>query len=133
MDWEGNMVEKSQRPKILLYEVEENPIMALEGKVSSVEVMAVNNLLEVHTFEKVPNECNEVASVLDGITPVLDNDKLYHRMKTRAEIGRFQSSIGSMNITNSKYLVSDDDTVEMYPSTDDSEEENDSEEDENDD
>eukprot|EP00957_Ditylum_brightwellii_P054296 4113590-Ditylum_brightwellii.AAC.1 len=37
-----------------------------------------------------------------------------------------------MNVTNSKYLVSDDDTVETYPSTDDSEEENDLEEDEDD-
>eukprot|EP00957_Ditylum_brightwellii_P027535 2081662-Ditylum_brightwellii.AAC.1 len=37
-----------------------------------------------------------------------------------------------MNVTNSKYLVSDEDTVETYPSTDDSEEEDDSEEDEDD-
>eukprot|EP00957_Ditylum_brightwellii_P083134 6320740-Ditylum_brightwellii.AAC.1 len=54
-------------------------------------------------------------------------------MKTRADIGRFQSSIGSTNVTNLKYLVSDDDTVETYLNTDDSEDENDSEEDENDD
>eukprot|EP00957_Ditylum_brightwellii_P033192 2515098-Ditylum_brightwellii.AAC.1 len=73
-------------------------------------------------FEKVPNECSEVAGVLDGITPILDDNKLYHRMKTSAEIGHFQSSIGSTNVTNSKYLVSDDGTVETYPSTDDSEE-----------
>eukprot|EP00957_Ditylum_brightwellii_P093765 7139147-Ditylum_brightwellii.AAC.1 len=38
-----------------------------------------------------------------------------------------------MNVTNSKYLVSDDDTMETYLSTDDSEDKNDSEEDENDD
>eukprot|EP00957_Ditylum_brightwellii_P027824 2103641-Ditylum_brightwellii.AAC.1 len=63
-------------------------------------------------FEKVPNECNEVASVVNGITPILDDNELYHQMKTRSEIGRFQSSIGSRNVTNSKYLVSDDDTVE---------------------
>eukprot|EP00957_Ditylum_brightwellii_P090491 6891268-Ditylum_brightwellii.AAC.1 len=50
-------------------------------------------------------------------------------MKTRAEIGRSQSSIQSTNVTNSKYLVSDDNTVETYLSTDDSEEENDSKED----
>eukprot|EP00957_Ditylum_brightwellii_P009313 704761-Ditylum_brightwellii.AAC.1 len=54
-------------------------------------------------------------------------------MKTRADIGRFQSSIGSMNVTNQKYLVSNDDTVETCLNTDDSEDENDSEEDENDD
>eukprot|EP00957_Ditylum_brightwellii_P175394 13351631-Ditylum_brightwellii.AAC.1 len=54
-------------------------------------------------------------------------------MKTHADIGRFQSSIKSTNVTNSKYLVSDDDTVKTYPSTDDSEDENDSEEDEDDD
>eukprot|EP00957_Ditylum_brightwellii_P110897 8458649-Ditylum_brightwellii.AAC.1 len=76
-------------------------------------------------FEKVPNECNEVASFLDGITPILDDNKLYHRMNTRAEIGRFQSSIRSTDVTNSKYLVSDDDTMETYPSTDDSEEDED--------
>eukprot|EP00957_Ditylum_brightwellii_P034552 2619755-Ditylum_brightwellii.AAC.1 len=83
--------------------------------------MAVNDLLEAQNtpierirpmYEKVPNECNKVASVLDGITPILDDIELYQRMKTRAEIGRFQSSIGSTNVTSQKYLVSDDDTVE---------------------
>eukprot|EP00957_Ditylum_brightwellii_P151873 11564871-Ditylum_brightwellii.AAC.1 len=69
--------------------------MALESKVSSVEIMAVNNLLEAHNtpierirpvFEKVPNECDEVVSVLDGVTPILDDNKFYHQMKTRADI-----------------------------------------------
>eukprot|EP00957_Ditylum_brightwellii_P110996 8465128-Ditylum_brightwellii.AAC.1 len=46
--WEGNMVEMSHQPKILLSEVEENPIMVLENKVSSVKIMAVNNLLKTH-------------------------------------------------------------------------------------
>eukprot|EP00957_Ditylum_brightwellii_P153326 11668841-Ditylum_brightwellii.AAC.1 len=87
--------------------------MALESKVSSVKIMAVNDLLEAHNtplervgpmFEKVPNECNEFASVLDGITPILDDNELYHQMKTCADIGRCQSSIGSTNVTNSKYL-----------------------------
>eukprot|EP00957_Ditylum_brightwellii_P060676 4606682-Ditylum_brightwellii.AAC.1 len=32
MDWEGNMVKTSHQPKILLSEVEENPIMVLESK-----------------------------------------------------------------------------------------------------
>eukprot|EP00957_Ditylum_brightwellii_P139549 10635854-Ditylum_brightwellii.AAC.1 len=118
------MVETSYRPKILLSKVEENPIIALESKVSSVKVMAVTDLLEAHNtpiervrpmFEKVPNDCNEVASVLGGVTPILDDNKLYHQMKTCADIGRFQSSIGSTNITNLRYLVSDDDTVETYP------------------
>eukprot|EP00957_Ditylum_brightwellii_P179245 13655066-Ditylum_brightwellii.AAC.1 len=72
--------------------------MALDSKVSSVEMMAVNNLLEAHNtpierirplFEKVPNEYNEVASVLDGVTPILDDNELHHQMKTRADIGRF--------------------------------------------
>eukprot|EP00957_Ditylum_brightwellii_P117124 8933029-Ditylum_brightwellii.AAC.1 len=38
-----------------------------------------------------------------------------------------------MNVTNSKYLVSDDDTVKTYLSTDDSEKENDSDEDDDND
>eukprot|EP00957_Ditylum_brightwellii_P200183 15260187-Ditylum_brightwellii.AAC.1 len=66
-------------------------MMALESKVSSVEIMAANDLLEAQNtpierirpvYEKVPNECNEVASVLDGVTPILDDSDMYHRMKT---------------------------------------------------
>eukprot|EP00957_Ditylum_brightwellii_P123779 9435931-Ditylum_brightwellii.AAC.1 len=77
------MIETSHQPKILLLKVEENPIMALESKVSSVEIMVVNDLLGAHNtpierirlmYEKVPNECNEVASVLDGVTHILDDN-----------------------------------------------------------
>eukprot|EP00957_Ditylum_brightwellii_P104931 7997505-Ditylum_brightwellii.AAC.1 len=32
LDWEGNMIETSHQTKILLSEVEENPMMALESK-----------------------------------------------------------------------------------------------------
>eukprot|EP00957_Ditylum_brightwellii_P000892 71075-Ditylum_brightwellii.AAC.1 len=32
LNWEGNMIETSHQPKILLSEVEENPMMALESK-----------------------------------------------------------------------------------------------------
>eukprot|EP00957_Ditylum_brightwellii_P168074 12794959-Ditylum_brightwellii.AAC.1 len=83
LDWEGSMVEMSHQPKILLFEVEENHIMVLESKVSSVKILVVNDLLEAHNtpiervgpkFEKVPNECNKVASVLDGITHILDDN-----------------------------------------------------------
>ena len=45
-------------------------------------------------------------------------------MKKRAEIGRFQMSIGSTVAPRSRYLDGDDNTVEMEPSTDaDSQEE----------
>ena len=41
-------------------------------------------------------------------------------MKDRAELGKFQASIGSTNATSSAYLVDDDNcTLAMEPSTDD--------------
>ena len=128
LDWEGNMVERGQRSQILLSEVVESPVMALEAKISSVEFIENDRVLETQDnlcetvepcFEVGPNASNEVASVLVGISPIFDDCALYNRMKTRAEIGRFQMSVGSTNTTRSVYLVEDDDTVETEPSTDD--------------
>jgi hypothetical protein len=65
-----------------------------------------------------------VSSVLAGISPILNDDVLYNRMSSRVEIGKFKASIGSTDAPVKSYLVDyDDDTVEMEPSTDGSEEE----------
>jgi hypothetical protein len=133
LDWEGEMVERSQRQQILLTEVQESCLTATT-QVSSIEVKVVDRILEddasddeedTHPkYQRIPKEANEVSSVLSGISPVFDDCALYERMKKRAEIGRFQMSIGSTVAPRSRYLDGDDDTVETEPSTDaDSEEE----------
>jgi hypothetical protein len=133
LDWEGEMVERRQRQQILLTEVQESCLTATT-QVSSIEVKVVDRILEddasddeeeTHPkYQRIPKEANEVSSVLSGISPVFDDCALYERMKKRAEIGRFQISIGSTVAPRSRYLDGDDDTVETEPSTDaDSEEE----------
>ena len=142
MDWEGEMVDRSQRQQILLTEVQESCLTATT-QVSSIEVNLVDRILErdesddeedVHPkYQRIPKEANEVSSVLVGISPVLDDCALYERMKQRAEIGRFQMSIGSTIAPRSRYLDGDDDTVETEPSTDADSEEDENEEDSDDD
>ena len=52
MDWEGNMVEKKHRTKILLSEVEDNKAMAASMPVSGIDSRAINIVLETSDFEE---------------------------------------------------------------------------------
>jgi hypothetical protein len=42
-------------------------------------------------------------------------------MSARAELGKFQASIGSTRVSSDAFLVSDNDTASTDPSTDDEE------------
>ena len=55
---------------------------------------------------------------MTSISPTLDYELLYESLWDRAEIVKFNSSIGSTNGTTRQFLV-DDDTEETEPSTDD--------------
>jgi hypothetical protein len=51
--------------------------------------------------------------------PILNNETLWERLHERAELGKFQASIGSTTVANNDYLESDDETAGTNPSTDD--------------
>jgi hypothetical protein len=142
LDWEGNMVERKHRTKILLSEVEDNEAMAASVQVSSIESRAIDRALETSDdkreilkpcFHIIPRAADEISSVLGTVSPLLDDIALYERLSARLELGNFQASIGSTNATGKEYLVEtveDDDSLATDPSTDisedsESEEEND--------
>ena len=78
LDWEGEMVERSQRQQILLTEVQESCLTATT-QVSSIEVQSVNRILEhdesndeedVHPkYQRIPKEANEVSICLLYTSP----------------------------------------------------------------
>jgi hypothetical protein len=142
LDWEGNMVERKHRTKILLSEVEDNEAMAASVQVSSIESRAIDRALETSDDEReilkpcfhiTPRAADEISSVLGTVSPLLDDIALYERLSARLELGNFQASIGSTNATGKEYLVEtveDDDSLATNPSTDvsddsESEDEND--------
>jgi hypothetical protein len=68
---------------------------------------------------EIPRAADQVFSVLATSDPILNDESLWERLHERAELGKFQASIGSTHITNDDYLVSDDETASTDPSTDD--------------
>jgi hypothetical protein len=70
-------------------------------------------------YEYVPRSADQVSDILTEVSPILIDETLYEQMEARARLGKFQTSIGSMNVTNNKYIVNDD-TTESESSSDES-------------
>ena len=66
-----------------------------------------DNRLRPH-FQSIPYPANQISSVLNEISPLMDNTTLYHSLNEQEMISQFKASIGSTNISTSKYLVGDD-------------------------
>ena len=128
LDWEGNMVQKKDRVRILLSEVAEDAAMAASVQVSSTEAKAIDNVFksnnvshdeEAHPcWQPIPRAANEVSSVLTSVSPTLDDNVLYGRLAARADLGKFKASIGSTNASNCEYLL-DEETTATDALTDD--------------
>jgi hypothetical protein len=131
LDWEGNMVERKDRKQILLSDIEGDEAMAASVQVGSIEVKAIDLLMETMNeelqhphpcYEPVPQEADQISSILASVSPILNDQTLYSRMAERANLGRFQASIGSTNATDSAYLVEtvdDNDTQDDETRNDD--------------
>jgi len=128
LDWEGNMVQKKHRVRILLSEVAEDDAMSASVQVSSTEAKAIDSVFESNSvshdeeahpcWQSIPRAANEVSSVLTSVSPTLDDNVLYGRLAARADLGKFKASIGSTNASNCEYLL-DDDTTATDALTDD--------------
>ena len=82
LDWEGNMVEKKHRTKILLSEVEDNKAMAYSAQVSVIEYRAINRSLDTSyykeetvkpCYETFPRDADEILIILCAISPLLED------------------------------------------------------------
>ncbi len=129
LDWEGNMVESRDRPKVLLSDIAENPAMAASVQIGSIEEQAIDRIMGSNSvvleeseetkasINPVPRAADQASSILASISPLLDDHTLYAKLESRANLGRFQSAIGSTNVTDSDYLMDDDATQDTAPST----------------
>lgn len=46
-------------------------------------------------YQKIPHECDQVTSVLNSMTPVLNNDALLNRAESKSVLGVFNREMGS--------------------------------------
>ena len=127
VDWEGNMREKRDRVRIMLNELEEDPLMAATVHVSSAETQAVDSIFERSkpmdteevkpVYQRVPRTADQIGSVLAEVSPILNDECLYERMASRAELGRFAMSIGSTNTATDGLNTGTDGLNAEYSST----------------
>jgi hypothetical protein len=133
LNWEGNMIKKKDRTQILLSEISEDTAMAASIRISSVESKTIDSVITrsnataeemVHPcWRPIPRAANEVSSMLTSLSPILDDQVLYKQLLARSDLGKFQTSIGSTNVMEGKYLVDDDKTEATQATTDDDESE----------
>ncbi len=109
--------------------------MAASVQIGAIEVAAIDRVMESNdaydkphpSYNHIPRAADQVSSILAGISPLLDDQTLYARMEARANLGKFQSAIGSTNATSSDYLMDNNAIQDTEPNSDDKEsiEEND--------
>jgi hypothetical protein len=117
LDWEGNIITKKDRVQVLLSEIPEDTAVAASVQISSVENCAIDSVLQRSDraseekvqpcWQHIPRAADEVSSVLAAVSPIFTDETLYELMQDRAELGRFQMSIGSTNAIPDLCLTSD--------------------------
>jgi hypothetical protein len=131
LDWEGNMVTKKDRVQVLLSEVAEDTAIVASMQISSVENCAVDTVLQrSHSaseekvqpcWQHIPRAVDKVSSVLAAVSPILNDETLYELLQDRADLGRFQMSIGSTDAMPGLYLASDTESASDASSISDGE------------
>ena len=89
-DWEGNIVPKSQRQRILIDEIDENHAMTDAMAISSVEI-------------KESDIIDESALTLSHTT----NPTLVSKLNDRAHLGNFMMSVGATSAWHEDFLFDD--------------------------
>ena len=114
IDWDGQLVEPKDRVRVLLNDIVEDTAMISDAHISSVESTRIDSVASTSAImgghpdyakmTELPPDQNEVASVLTGVSPVLDPVMLASSLDERGAIRRFATSIGSTNAHHEKYL-----------------------------
>ena len=121
LDWEGHMVQKKDRVRLLLNEIDDDPLMSASLTIGSIESTIVDEKVSTPFdesasdkeendlwYHKIPRNADEVSSVMAGISPLLCSETLSERLLARAEIGKFQESIGATTALIGAYLVQEE-------------------------
>ena len=122
------MITKKDRAQVLLLDVAKDTALAASVQISSVENGIIDSVLQrSHAaseeklrpcWQHIPREHDKVLSVLAAVLPILNDQTLYELMQGRANLGRFQMSIGATDSKPDAYLAhntaskSDDSSVD---------------------
>ena len=111
LDWEGNMVERRHRPRIIVDDLPEpDDAIVASFTISSVETGMIDQCFQ-QVEECITDEstCDNNYAVLAGVSLIYDPVRLYDLMLERRDAGVFAASIGSTTVGHvGSYLIEDE-------------------------
>ena len=114
LDWQGNMKQGKDRQQILLADIRDDVNMSAASYIGLEETQAIEELVSAQnqhwpepTFHVVPEDDDQIASVLSSASPVLNDCTLYKMMEDRCNMGKFQIDIGLTTCSDHVCLAED--------------------------
>ena len=115
LDWEGNMRERSKwTNKIVLDEVDSD-MDESHFTISTTEAQRIDEIFmaneraknEMGGQNKVPKECDQIATILGEISSVLDASTLDRLLRRRADLASDEGIIGATTTIEEEFLLDD--------------------------
>ena len=117
LDWEGNLIDRKYREKLLIEHEKESMVMAMDAdhrsnlmknsemndRIDTVYVNActMNTLsIQPHNDDKIPFLENEVASHLSSLSSTLDSFTFASDLNERLAHSKYAMSVGSTNVSD---------------------------------
>ena len=127
LDWEGNIVAREHRVRIVFDDIEEPPAY-MASSISAAEAVAIDQIFtpdsddveEVRpAISDAPIDSSEVSSMLLKISPTLEPCSLYHSLSIRADTLRQCSALGATTVSSkTPYLIEPDSESEVESADD---------------
>ena len=84
LDWQGNVLEKKDRQRIMLSDIEADPIMLASLQIIKDESNVIDKIIDQSTNKtetkltyNIPRYSEKVSSALDSVDPLLNKTRMY--------------------------------------------------------
>ena len=87
LDWQGNILEKKDRQRIMLSDIEADTMMVASLQISKDESNVIYNIINQSTTNtetnlpyNIPRSAEQVSSVIASVEPLLNETTVYKQM-----------------------------------------------------
>ena len=93
LDWQGNILEKKDRQRIMLSDIKSDPMMLASVQIIKDNSNFIDNIIDQSTtktetklLHNIPRAAYQVSSVLASVDPLLNKTMMYEKMEEREKL-----------------------------------------------
>eukprot|EP00957_Ditylum_brightwellii_P179458 13670771-Ditylum_brightwellii.AAC.1 len=112
IDWEGNVMGKTNEMKIILADIPHDEDMASSMMIGSAEVRYMDNLemdevvMDAHPeYQMISYDADKVASILGEGSPLCNSQAIYQLLSEGGEINQMPCALGSTTVAQGNILT----------------------------